>query len=173
MTAHCRSRSSVSFRQDVYKSFPDLCAATHLDLDCEAVLDSEIVCLDSEGRSQFYELLRRRGRGDVVIGQRHMAPDTSLLGGAGEHHVQDAFVPVIGPGEVAGRTRSPNQSRLVASKVPLTGSSIPPLGGTRHLSAAQFGHDQRDSIALVASQDGRFTVFAWFNSKRGGSRLSC
>ncbi len=35
------------------------------------------------------------------------------------------------------------------------------LGGTRHLSAAQFVHDQRDSIALVASQDRRFTVFAW------------
>jgi hypothetical protein len=35
------------------------------------------------------------------------------------------------------------------------------LGGTRHLSAAQFVHDQRDGIALVASQDGRFTVFAW------------
>jgi hypothetical protein len=35
------------------------------------------------------------------------------------------------------------------------------LGGTRHLSAAQFAHDQRDSIALVASQDGRFTVFGW------------
>lgn len=40
---------------------------------------------------------------------------------------------------------------------------VPPssLGGTRHLSAAQFGQDQQDSIALVASQDGRFTVFAW------------
>ena len=35
------------------------------------------------------------------------------------------------------------------------------LGGTRHLSAAQFAHDQRDAIALVASQDGRFTVFGW------------
>ena len=35
------------------------------------------------------------------------------------------------------------------------------LGGTRHLSAAQFVHDQRDSVALVAGQDGRFTVFAW------------
>jgi hypothetical protein len=35
------------------------------------------------------------------------------------------------------------------------------LGGTRHMSAAQFAHDQRDSAALVASQDGRFTVFAW------------
>jgi hypothetical protein len=35
------------------------------------------------------------------------------------------------------------------------------LGGTRHLSAAQFVHDQRNAIALVASQDRRFTVFAW------------
>jgi len=35
------------------------------------------------------------------------------------------------------------------------------LGGTRHLSAAQFVHDQNDALALVASQDGRFTVFAW------------
>ena len=35
------------------------------------------------------------------------------------------------------------------------------LGGTRHLSAAQFVHDQRNAVALVASQDGRFTVFAW------------
>jgi hypothetical protein len=35
------------------------------------------------------------------------------------------------------------------------------LGGTRHLSAAQFVHDQRGALALVASQDGRFTVFAW------------
>jgi hypothetical protein len=35
------------------------------------------------------------------------------------------------------------------------------LGGTRHLSATQFVQDQRDSVALVASQDGRFTVFAW------------
>jgi hypothetical protein len=35
------------------------------------------------------------------------------------------------------------------------------LGGTRHLSAAQFVHDQRDAVALVASQDGRFTIFGW------------
>lgn len=35
------------------------------------------------------------------------------------------------------------------------------LGGTRHQSAAQFVHDQRDAVALVASQDGRFTIFEW------------
>lgn len=35
------------------------------------------------------------------------------------------------------------------------------LGGTRHLSAAQFVQDQHDAVALVASQDGRFTIFVW------------
>lgn len=35
------------------------------------------------------------------------------------------------------------------------------LGGTRHNSAAQFVHDQHDALALVASQDGRFTILAW------------
>lgn len=49
---------------------------------------------------------------------------------------------------------------------PIVGNSpviVAPVqhGGTRHLSAAQFVYDRRDSIALVASQDGRFTVFAW------------
>jgi hypothetical protein len=39
------------------------------------------------------------------------------------------------------------------------------LGGTRHFSAAQFVNDQRDSIAMVASQDGRFTVFEWSPSE--------
>jgi hypothetical protein len=35
------------------------------------------------------------------------------------------------------------------------------LGGTRHLAGAQFVYDQRGATALVASQDGRFTVVAW------------
>jgi hypothetical protein len=35
------------------------------------------------------------------------------------------------------------------------------LGGTRHLSAAQFVQDQQNALALIASQDGRFTIFAW------------
>jgi hypothetical protein len=37
-------------------------------------------------------------------------------------------------------------------------------GGTRHLAAAQFVHDQHDAVALVASQDGNFTVFSWSQS---------
>ncbi len=35
------------------------------------------------------------------------------------------------------------------------------VGGTRHLSAAQFIHDQPDAVALVASQDGHFTIYSW------------
>jgi hypothetical protein len=40
------------------------------------------------------------------------------------------------------------------------------LGGTRHLSAAQFVEDQKDSVALVASVDGHFTIFAWSPCER-------
>lgn len=39
------------------------------------------------------------------------------------------------------------------------------VGGTRHLSAAQFIHDQNDAIALVASQDGHFTIYSWAPSQ--------
>ncbi len=35
------------------------------------------------------------------------------------------------------------------------------IGGTRHMSAARFVQDQKDSFAMVASQDGRFTLFFW------------
>jgi hypothetical protein len=42
------------------------------------------------------------------------------------------------------------------------------LGGTRHLSAAQFVHEQHDALALVASQDGHFTVFSCPEADGGG-----
>lgn len=35
------------------------------------------------------------------------------------------------------------------------------LGGTRHQSAAQFVFDQRDTIAIVASQDKKLSVLGW------------
>ena len=49
---------------------------------------------------------------------------------------------------------------------PIAGSTMQLLdatsiGGTRHLAAAQFVNDQHDSLAMVASQDGTFTVFSW------------
>jgi hypothetical protein len=67
--------------------------------------------------------------------------------------------------KIARRKGSP-QVEQVAVTQPIEGNiamTVHPtqLGGTRHLSAAQFVHDQHDAVALVASQDGRFTVFAW------------
>ena len=59
-----------------------------------------------------------------------------------------------------------SQIRQVIMTEPIEGDTadrVDPgrLGGTRHLSAAQFALDQIDAVALVASQDGRFTIFAF------------
>lgn len=65
-------------------------------------------------------------------------------------------------------TRRKGRSRVerVTVTEPIEGGSAvlahpEELGGTRHQSAAQFVHDQRDAVVLVASQDGRFTIFEW------------
>jgi hypothetical protein len=73
---------------------------------------------------------------------------------------------VLGFGAKVGRRKGWAQVERVRLTEPVEGSAaavIHPeeLGGTRHLAAAQFVHDQRDAVALVASQDGRFTVFEW------------
>lgn len=67
--------------------------------------------------------------------------------------------------KIARRRGAPPVDQVIVTE-PIEGSVasvVHPaeLGGTRHLSAAQFVHDQRDAVAMVASQDGRFTVFAW------------
>jgi hypothetical protein len=67
--------------------------------------------------------------------------------------------------KIGRRHGSPRIEHVVVTE-PIEGSlaeivNPAQLGGTRHLSAAQFAQDQRDSFALVASQDMRFTVFAW------------
>ena len=43
---------------NVFKSFAPRCAEL-AKLDRSAILDGEIVCLDSVGKPQFYDLLRR------------------------------------------------------------------------------------------------------------------
>lgn len=67
--------------------------------------------------------------------------------------------------KISRRAGAPQVERVVITE-PVVGNAasvVHPVqfGGTRHLSAAQFVQDQRDSVALIASQDGRFTVFAW------------
>ena len=73
---------------------------------------------------------------------------------------------VLAFGAKIGRARgnAPIEQMLVTQ--PIVGDEAAVIhpaqhGGTRHLSAAQFVFDQRDTLALVASQDGRFTIFAW------------
>jgi hypothetical protein len=67
--------------------------------------------------------------------------------------------------KIARRAKSTQVERVVVTEPIIGGGAavVHPvqLGGTRHLSAAQFVQDQHGSVALVASQDGRFTVFAW------------
>jgi len=67
--------------------------------------------------------------------------------------------------KIVRRDGSPQVTEVILTE-PIEGARpevIEPaqLGGTRHLSAAQFVRDKHDSVALIASQDGRFTVFAW------------
>jgi len=67
--------------------------------------------------------------------------------------------------KIARRDGNPRADQLIVTE-PIAGAepdlaNPATLGGTRHFSAAQFTQDQKDSLALVASQDGRFTVFAW------------
>ncbi|MEO8070777.1 MAG: putative sensor domain DACNV-containing protein [Acidobacteriota bacterium] len=64
------------------------------------------------------------------------------------------------------RSRGNPPVERIAITEPVEGSTIAvvspyQLGGTRHFSAAQFVHDQKDATALVASQDGRYTIFKW------------
>jgi hypothetical protein len=73
---------------------------------------------------------------------------------------------VLAFGAKIGRREGGMQVERVVLTEPVLGDSavvVNPvqLGGTRHLSAAQFVQDQQGAVALVASQDGRFTVFAW------------
>ena len=73
---------------------------------------------------------------------------------------------LLGFGAKIGRRRGSPQVEQITLTEPIQ-RAVPvlvhpeELGGTRHLSAAQFVHDQRDAIALVVSQDGRFTIFEW------------
>ncbi len=73
---------------------------------------------------------------------------------------------VLAFGAKLKRAAGAKQVEQMVLTEPIVGNEaviVPPVqhGGTRHLSAAQFINDQQDTLALVASQDGRFTVFAW------------
>jgi hypothetical protein len=69
-------------------------------------------------------------------------------------------------GVKSGRANSSEHIQEISFSEPITGGDpivVHPAktGGTRHLSAAQFIFEQRDAQALVASQDGHFTIYSW------------
>jgi hypothetical protein len=83
--------------------------------------------------------------------------------------ISDRFALLASGVKIAARDASRRVERILVTE-PVEASQptvMEPsqLGNTRHLSAAQFVHDQRDAVALVASQDGRFTVFGWSPSR--------
>jgi len=79
--------------------------------------------------------------------------------------ISDHFALLASGVKIAARDASRRVKQVLITE-PVEGfqpvtAELSQLGNTRHLSAAQFVHDQRDAAALVASQDGRFTVFSW------------
>jgi hypothetical protein len=104
---------------------------------------------------------------NLVVAAVQRAVDTvaGLTAVDGATVINDRYQVLAYGVKIRRSTGSTPVEQVVATE-PVVGDSpvvVQPVqtGGTRHLSAAQFVHDQRDSLALVASQDGRFTIFAW------------
>jgi hypothetical protein len=121
----------------------------------------------------FSELANLVAREDTEAGshewqedlRRAVAAIAGLTAVDGATVINDRFELIAFGAKITRRRGSPQVERVVVTE-PVEGSEtevLAPaqLGGTRHLSAAQFVHDQRDAVALVASQDGRFTIFKW------------
>ena len=89
---------------------------------------------------------------------------TGLTAADGATVISDKYELLAFGAKIKRRAKSPQIEQVLISE-PVIGNKpetvrLIEYGGTRHLSAAQFVQDQPDSVALVASQDGRFTVFA-------------
>jgi hypothetical protein len=121
----------------------------------------------------FSELAELMRRDEVEKGERTwqeslrraVAAVAGLTAVDGAAVITDQFELLAFGAKIARRHGSSQVEQVILTE-PIVGGSasvVHPsqLGGTRHMSAAQFVLDQRDTVALVASQDGRFTVFAW------------
>ena len=101
--------------------------------------------------------------------QEALTDTVNALGGLtavdGATVITDRYELLAFGAKIARRPGSPRVEMVTVTE-PIQGSRAETihasgLGGTRHLSAAQFVHDQRDGVALVASQDRAFTMFGW------------
>lgn len=114
------------------------------------------------------DLIRYHGQSSdsAVDDMRHAVEGVAGLTAVdGAMVMNDAYDVLAFGVKINRRKGSPSVERIAVTE-PIEGSAptivaTAEFGGTRHLSAAQFVHDQRDAIALVASQDGRFTIFKW------------
>ncbi|HEX8338843.1 MAG TPA: hypothetical protein VF621_19140, partial [Pyrinomonadaceae bacterium] len=115
--------------------------------------------------------LMRRGAAEraTTLWQESLIDAVEMVAGLtavdGAALISDVYE-VLAFGAKIGRREGGAQVERVVLTEPVVGDAaavVHPLqlGGTRHLSAAQFVQDQQNAVALVASQDGRFTVFAW------------
>jgi hypothetical protein len=156
MRAHGRGGSllvvpqgSEAWRESILRPVPYSVAPAFSEL-------SELMREDADesGRRERQEALRRAVE---AIGGLTAVDGAALISDQYE---------LLAFGAKIGRREGGAQVEQVMMTEPVVGSTaavVHPvqLGGTRHLSAAQFVQDQHDAVALVASQDGRFTVFAW------------
>jgi hypothetical protein len=111
------------------------------------------------------EASKRSGRTWQEALRRAVDAIAGLTAVDGAALINDQYELLAFGAKIVRRKGSAQVERVLMTEpvVGTTASVVNPvqLGGTRHLSAAQFVQDQRDSVALVASQDGRFTIFAW------------
>ena len=120
--------------------------------------------------SALAELMRGRSAGNpnrrwVDALRRAVEGVAGLTAVDGATVITDRYEVLAFGAKIVRRDGSPQVTEVILTE-PIEGARadvVEPaqLGGTRHLSAAQFVRDQHDAVALVASQDGRFTVFAW------------
>ncbi len=109
------------------------------------------------------EIIRRKGDADDL--RQAVEGVAGLTAVDGAMVMNDAY-DVLAFGVKINRRKGSSTVERLSLTEPIEGSvptivSPGQLGGTRHLSAAQFVHDQPAAIALVASQDGHFTIFKW------------
>jgi len=120
--------------------------------------------------SRLAELMRAPA-GERAQRRWHDALERSIEAVAGLTAVDGATVitddyAVLAFGATIGRRDHGEQVEEVLVSEPVEGDtpravSTAHVGGTRHQSAAQFVRDQQDALALVASKDGGFSLFAW------------
>jgi hypothetical protein len=107
----------------------------------------------------------RRLRGWLDAMERAVAQVAGVTAVDGATVLTDRYDVLAFGAKIVRRRGSPTVEEVTLTE-PIVGNTPAvvhsvQLGGTRHLSAAQFAHDQHGAVALVASQDGPFTVFAW------------